>query len=108
MKLPLVNGICLPVCLPACSYGKNRARIDHAGLRFSLVSGQCDPGLAGRPITVTDLHQRCQGTASANQEDLSTQQVFGVDADGLKAGQTATLDDSAFGYPLRSLEQCRP
>jgi len=36
-------------------------------------------------------------------EDLSTQQVFGVDVDGLKPGQTATIDASAFGYPRRSL-----
>ena len=38
-------------------------------------------------------------------EDLSTQQVFGVDVDGLKPGQTATVDAAAFGYPLRSLTQ---
>ena len=38
-------------------------------------------------------------------EDLNTQQVFGVDVDGWRAGQTRTLDQSAFGYPLRSLSQ---
>jgi len=38
-------------------------------------------------------------------EDLSTQQVFGVDVDGLKPGQTATVEATAFGYPVRSLAQ---
>jgi hypothetical protein len=38
-------------------------------------------------------------------EDLSTQQAFGVDVDGLKPGETATIDATAFGYPVRSLAQ---
>ncbi len=32
-----------------------------------------------------------------------TQQVFGVDVDGWKPGETRSVDASAFGYPLRSL-----
>jgi hypothetical protein len=38
-------------------------------------------------------------------EDLSTQQVFGVDVDGMKPGQTATFGATAPGYPLGSLAQ---
>src|ERR1051325_8233847 len=41
-------------------------------------------------------------------EDLTTQQVFGVDVDGWKPGETKTVDQSAFGYPLRSLSQVKP
>ena len=41
-------------------------------------------------------------------EDLSTQQVFGVDVDGLKPGQETMVDPSAFGYPLRSLSGLKP
>ncbi len=36
-------------------------------------------------------------------EDLNTQQVFGVDVDKLKPGQDVIVDDKAFGYPVRSL-----
>ena len=32
-----------------------------------------------------------------------TQQVFGIDVDGWKPGETRTIDATAFGYPLRSL-----
>ena len=41
-------------------------------------------------------------------EDLSTQQVFGVDVDGLKPGQSATIEATASGYPVRSLAQVPP
>ncbi len=41
-------------------------------------------------------------------EDLTTQQVFGVDVDGLKPGQDAIVDAGAFGYPVRSLAELKP
>ena len=41
-------------------------------------------------------------------EDPDTQQVFGVDVNGLRPGQTAIIDAGAFGYPLRSLSALNP
>src|SRR5215470_2877219 len=41
-------------------------------------------------------------------EDLTTQQVFGVDIDGWKAGERKSVDQSAFGYPVRSLADVKP
>ncbi|MDQ2977440.1 MAG: esterase family protein, partial [Acidobacteriota bacterium] len=41
-------------------------------------------------------------------EDLNTQQVFGVNVDGLRPGQETIVDSSAFGYPLRSLSDLKP
>jgi hypothetical protein len=41
-------------------------------------------------------------------EDPDTQQVFGVDVNGLRPGQTAIIDAGAFGYPLRSLSELKP
>ena len=41
-------------------------------------------------------------------EDLNTQQVFGIDVDGLKPGQDAIVDFNAFGYPVKSLSQVPP
>jgi len=37
-----------------------------------------------------------------------TQMVFGINVDGLKPGQPLTLDDKAFGYPIRSLKDVPP
>ena len=36
-------------------------------------------------------------------DGLSTQQVFGLNVDGLKPGQKAIIDASAFGYPRQNL-----
>src|SRR5262245_60026338 len=41
-------------------------------------------------------------------EDLTTQQVFGIDVDGWKSGETKTIDQNAFGYPVRSLADIKP
>ena len=38
-------------------------------------------------------------------DDVKTQQVFGVDVDGLKPGQAAVFDAAALGYPVASLAQ---
>ncbi len=38
-------------------------------------------------------------------EDLTTQQVFGIDVEALKPGQEAIVDANASGYPVRSLSQ---
>ncbi|MBV9885351.1 MAG: hypothetical protein JO119_02280, partial [Acidobacteria bacterium] len=37
-----------------------------------------------------------------------TQMIFGVDVDGMQPGQATTIDDSAFGYPVRYLHDVKP
>jgi hypothetical protein len=39
---------------------------------------------------------------------LDTEQVFGVDVDGLEPGETAVLDAGALGYPIARLEDVPP
>lgn len=41
-------------------------------------------------------------------EDLNTQQVFGIDVDGWKPGETKIVDQGAFGYPRRNLSDMPP
>ncbi len=41
-------------------------------------------------------------------DGLTTQLVFGIDVDGMKPGQTVTVDAKAWGYPLRSLTDVPP
>jgi hypothetical protein len=38
-------------------------------------------------------------------DSAKTQQIFGVDVDGLKPGQQAFIDSSVFGYPKKSLRE---
>jgi hypothetical protein len=37
-----------------------------------------------------------------------TQMIFGVNVDGLAPGQSTTIDDTAFGYPVRYLHDVKP
>jgi hypothetical protein len=37
-----------------------------------------------------------------------TQMIFGIDVDNLQPGQSATIDDTAFGYPVRYLHDVKP
>lgn len=41
-------------------------------------------------------------------EDLNTQQVFGIDVEGWKPREIKTIDKSVFGYPRRSLYDVPP
>jgi Putative esterase len=41
-------------------------------------------------------------------DSAKTQMVFGIDVDGLAPGQAGVVDESAFGYPVRSLAQVKP
>ena len=41
-------------------------------------------------------------------ESPTTQQIFGVDVDGMQPGQEALIDGTASGYPLESISQVPP
>src|ERR1017187_4439479 len=67
-----------------------------ASPRFSVVlpMEQSATPLDGRLLLVDD--------------SPNSQMVFGVDVDGLRPGQAATVDEHAFGYPVRSLADLKP
>jgi len=67
------------------------------------LSSSSEP-LDGRLLLLVSTNNDSEPRLQIN-EDLNTQQVFGVDVDGWKPGQAKTIDASAFGYPLRSLSQ---
>src|SRR5258708_31887096 len=80
-----------------------------AGPRFTISfpeSASKEP-LAGRLLLLSSTDNSKEPRLQIS-EDLSTQQVFGVDVDGLKPGQPATIDSTAPGYPVRSLAQIPP
>jgi hypothetical protein len=80
-----------------------------AGLRFSISfpeTSSREP-LDGRVLLLVSNDNSREPRLQIN-EDLNTQQVFGVDVDALKPGGEALVDASAFGYPLRSLSQLKP
>jgi hypothetical protein len=64
----------------------------------SLDKGPIDGRLLLLISTSTEGEPRLQ-----INEDLNTQQVFGIDVDGWKPGEAKTVTHEAFGYPRRSL-----
>lgn len=75
-----------------------------SSLRFAVTfpASRSTAPLDGRLLvyvsTDTSAEPRFQVSDAPN-----TQQVFGIDVDGWRPGETRTIDASAFGYPLRSL-----
>jgi len=94
--------VSLFVAMKATAQNTNSARFE-VSFPASLDKGPIDGRLLLLISTSTDGEPRFQ-----INEDLNTQQVFGVDVDGWKAGETKTLDQSAFGYPRRSLAEIPP
>ena len=80
-----------------------------AGVRFavSFPASSSGEALDGRVLLLISKDGSKEPRFQIN-EDLSTQQVFGIDVEGLKPGQEAIVDASAFGYPIRSLSALKP
>lgn len=78
-------------------------------LRFavSFPSERSNSPLDGRLLLLIASNNDREPRFQIN-EDLNTQQVFGIDVEGLKPGVEATFDNDAFGYPVRSLAQVPP
>ena len=80
------------------------ARAD--GLRFAVRFGK---EVADRPVDGRLLLMISTDASAEPRDQIDdgprTQQVFGVDVEGLAPGQDALIDASALGYPLDSLER---
>ena len=77
-----------------------------SNLRFeiSLPESAGTESLDGRLLLLISTNDKQEPRLQIS-EDLPTQQVFGVDVDGWKRGQTKIVAQGAFGYPVRSLAQ---
>ncbi len=77
-----------------------------SNVRFeiSLLESAGKEPLDGRLLLLISTNDK-QEPRFQISEDLTTQQVFGVDVDAWKPGQKKLVDQSAFGYPVRSLAQ---
>ena len=82
----------------------NAGGVTNVSFDVSFPSSAGREPLDGRLLLLISTNNAEEPRLQIN-EDLNTQQVFGIDVDGWKAGQSKTIDASAFGYPLRSLSQ---
>ncbi|HYN23844.1 MAG TPA: hypothetical protein VES69_02240 [Pyrinomonadaceae bacterium] len=80
--------------------------VQNAGLRFAISfpgTSNKEP-LDGRLLLLVSTDNSREPRFQIS-EDLTTQQVFGIDVEGLKPGQEAVVAADALGYPVRSLAQ---
>jgi len=80
-----------------------------ANLRFNITfpASVSKDALDGRLLLLISTNKDEEPRFQIS-EDLTTQQVFGIDVDAWKPGETKTVDQSAFGYPVRSLSEIKP
>ena len=80
-----------------------------ANVRFdiSFPASSSKEALDGRLLLLVSTDNDREPRLQIN-EDLNTQQVFGIDVEGWKPGDTKIVDQGAFGYPVRSLNQIKP
>jgi hypothetical protein len=95
----LVMGIC------AVAFGVGAVHAQQAAAyRFAVSFGgaQSADAIDGRLLLVlsTDASEEPRLQIS---NSIRTQMIFGMDVDGMRPGQVMTLDDAAFGYPVRYL-----
>jgi len=100
----------LAVTLAGTALGPHGSAAPTAGLRFAVTyPAKAGPGpLDGRVLLLVSSDDSKEPRFLISDTSLNTQQVFGVDAEGWKAGQEALFDASVLGYPAESLSQIKP
>ena len=95
--------ICIALLYPQVAELKSHQT---GGLRFaiSFPEASSKEPLDGRMLLLVSTDGAREPRFQIT-EDLNTQQVFGIDVEGLKPGQEAIVTADAFGYPMRSLSQ---
>lgn len=70
--------------------------------RVTLGPGQPQAAYDGRVLVVLTKDGASDPRFQANRSNTSAQ-IFGVDADGMRAGQSVSIDGSVTGYPLETM-----
>src|ERR1035438_10512942 len=61
--------------------------------------------LDGRMLLAISTARDPEPRFGIDEEEAKSQQLFGIDVDGLQPGSPVTIDEKALGYPVRSLGQ---
>jgi hypothetical protein len=106
--LALLSGASLAAFVGACSPGRPSGD-QPSGLTFAITFGEEVEAevLDGRVLLLIAAEEDPEPRFQIRAE-VSTGLVYGVDVDALEPGQTAVIDASVFGYPIRSLAGIPP
>jgi len=75
--------------------------------QVSFSSALSDTAFDGRLLLMLSTNDEAEPRFQISDR-ASSQQVFGIDVEGMKPGEKITIDASAFGYPLSSLAELPP
>lgn len=106
--LALLSGASLAAFVGACSPGRPSGD-QPSGPTFAITFGEEVEAevLDGRVLLLIAAEEDPEPRFQIRAE-VSTGLVYGVDVDALEPGQTAVIDASVFGYPIRSLADIPP
>ncbi len=88
---------CAPKAAPVVAHDRTPLRVG-----FSFPSSQSSKPLDGRLLLLISTDSSHEPRTQIS-DAVTTQQVFGVDVDGLAPGTEAIVSDTALGYPKMSL-----
>jgi hypothetical protein len=78
-----------------------------AGVRVSFGAEMSKAPIDGRLLVILSTDPKDEPRLQIT-ENSKTQQIFGIDVDGLAPEQEAVIDSTTLGYPLESLRQVPP
>ncbi len=89
--------------------GKTTEKEFMSKLRFaiSFTAEKSRTPIDGRLLLMLSVNEEKEPRFQIS-DDPGTQQIFGIDVEGLGPGQAAHIDASVFGYPLKSLAELKP
>jgi hypothetical protein len=88
--------------------GVDASRQVPAGFAIRLGPGVAQEALDGRLLLLVSRDGAREPRFQVSATSLSSAQVFGIDVEGMKAGDERTFDAGVLGYPLESLSQLPP
>ena len=108
LALTALAAASLPALVGACSPGRPSGD-EPSGLTFAVTfGGKVEAqALDGRVLLLITAEEDPEPRFQIRAE-VNTGLVYGVDVDGLEPGQTAVIDASVFGYPIRSVADIPP
>ena len=101
---------CIALVLGGCSIGSadahSRLHADGLKVGISVAPSLSASALDGRMLLLISTDSTAEPRFQI-ADAVTTQEVFGVDVDGLAAGQEAVFDAGVLGYPVTSLSQVK-
>jgi hypothetical protein len=96
----------LGALLPGLTGCRERTTGDGATLRFAVTVPAADTSgpFDGRMLVLLSTDSSREPRFQISDAD-ATQQIFGIDVEGLRPGEAAILDAGAYGYPVRHVAE---